>query len=151
MNEIIVIGTNPPCPRCGLLTSVLKEKITELNINANVRHLCYTDVEAKSFAKKIGLETGTAKDVSKKLGIPINIEGMQELIIDNSSEENFEYKKYNQNNWSSELDKFLREFEKKAIRAKILMTPILVINNQIIHSGSVPRLSYIENLLRNLK
>ncbi len=151
MNEFIVIGTNPPCPRCSLLTNVLNEKVKELHLSANVIHLCYTDSKAKDFAKKIGFETGTAKDVAKKLGIEILFEDINEIIINSSLKENIEYAKYNHNSWSFELDEFLRNFEKKATSCGILMTPILIVNGEVKHSGSIPRLSYIEYILRNLK
>jgi len=66
MNSIIIIGTHPPCPRCKLLTKVVTVKVQELGINTEVRHVVYTDVEAKEFADELGLEPGTASLVAKK-------------------------------------------------------------------------------------
>lgn len=43
MNRIIIIGVQPPCPRCKLLGKVIDEKVKELQIDAEVKHLAYTD------------------------------------------------------------------------------------------------------------
>lgn len=61
MNEIIVIGANPPCPRCSLLTNVIMEKVKELGISVNILHLSYSDEETHKFAEKIGFKTGDGK------------------------------------------------------------------------------------------
>ncbi|RPH33684.1 MAG: hypothetical protein EHM93_04275 [Bacteroidales bacterium] len=151
MNKIVVIGTQPPCPRCKLLTNVLIEKVKETGINAEVRHLAYTDEESKLFAKSIGLETGTAKDVSKRIGITIESEKISSLIRNYELEENKEYKNYNDSNWSFELDDFLRPFEQKAKSVGILMTPILIINSELKHNGSLPRIKRIEDWILELK
>jgi len=151
MNKIVIIGTDPPCPRCSLLTNAVKEKVKEFGINAEVRHAAYTDDEAKIFAKSIGLEAGTAKDVAKKLGVSIDMEKISKLARNDKLEANLEYKLYNKNSWSFELDEFLRPFERKAKEAGILMTPILIINNKVKHNASVPRLREIEKWLHELK
>ena len=46
MNKILIIGTQPPCPRCKLLTNVVSEIVKEFGIKAEVIHLSYTDEES---------------------------------------------------------------------------------------------------------
>jgi hypothetical protein len=149
MNTIIIIGTDPPCPRCKLLTKFVSVKVKELGINAAVRHLVYTDAESKTFAEGLGLETGTASSVAKRMNVVID--NSRKLILDFDSEFNVEYEDYFFTNWSYELDEHLRVFENTAKEVGILMTPSLIINGVLKHSGSVPRFSQLEAWLLELK
>ena len=150
MNNIIIIGTRPPCPRCGLLAKVVTEKIKELGISAEVTHLAYTDEAAKDFAQKMGLEAGTAKAVAQRISREIDFQKLAELE-QNAENEGSEYEKYNDCGWSFAFDEVLRPFEKSAQEAGILMTPVLIINGEVKHQGSVPRLHEIEEWLGALK
>jgi hypothetical protein len=149
MNTIIIIGTEPPCPRCKLLTTFVSVKVKELGINAEVRHLVYTDAESKTFAEGFGLETGTSSSVAKRMNVEIN--NSRKIIPNFDSEFNVEYEDYFFTNWSYELDEHLRLFENTAKEVGILMTPSLIINGVLKHSGSVPRFSQLEEWLLELK
>jgi hypothetical protein len=149
MNSIIIIGTEPPCPRCKLLAKVVAEKVKELGVDADVKHLVYTDAESNEFAAVLGLETGTASTVAKRMNVEIN--HSRKLVPNFESEYNTEYEDYFFTNWSYELDEHLRIFENKAREEGILMTPSLIINGELKHSGSVPRLSQLEKWLLDLK
>ena len=72
MHDILIIGTEPPCPRCGLITRYIKSRCEALGLNARVRHLAYHEPEAIAFAQSAGLVPGTAKDVALLAGIPID-------------------------------------------------------------------------------
>lgn len=147
-HQIIIIGTNPPCPRCKLLFDVLTQKCNELEIDAEIRHLTYTDDEAVGIAKTLGLDTGTAGLVAKRLGV--EIDNTKKRTANFDSEFNSEYEDYNFSGWTYELDELLRPFELKAIEVGILMTPALIINNQLKNQGSIPRMGTIENWLNEL-
>ncbi len=149
-NSIIVIGVNPPCPRCKLLGKVMDAKVKELQIDADVRHVTYTDAEARQFAQSIGLETGTAKDVSRKIRQEIDSDKISALLNNRIINPDCEFNDYNDCNWSFELDELLRPFENKAREAGILMTPILIINGELKHQGSVPGLNKINEWLLEL-
>lgn len=151
MNEIIIIGTEPPCPRCGLLSHFIERKVEEQKIEAQVKHLNYTDDKAKSFAKSQGLQPGTAKDVAKSIKQEINKIELSGLLNKNVSGKANEYDAYNTSNWSNELDEFLRPFEERAEEAGIMMTPIIIINGKIKHQGSVPEMEKILEWLLQLK
>jgi hypothetical protein len=148
MNSILIIGTQPPCPRCKLLTKVVTVKVKELGINAEVKHLAYTDTEAKEFAEKLGLEPGTASLVAKRMNV--EIDNSKKIVPNLNTEFNVEYEDYSYTNWSYELDEHLRLYENKAKEVGILMTPSLIINGKLKHSGSVPRLAQIEEWLLDL-
>ncbi len=142
MNSIIIIGTEPPCPRCKLLEKIVTDKVKELGINAVLNHAVYTDTDAKEFAAGVGLVPGTASSVAKKMNLVID--NSKKIIPDFDSEYNVEYEDYFFTNWSYELDEHLRVYENNAKELGILMTPSLIINGNLKHSGSVPRLSQIE-------
>jgi len=128
---------------------VVSVKVKELGINAEVRHLVYTDAESKAFAQELGLETGTASSVAKRMNV--EIDNSRKIIPNFDSEFNIEYEDYFYTNWSYELDEHLRIFENMAQEVGLLMTPSLIINGVLKHSGSVPRFSQIEEWLLELK
>ena len=150
MNNITVIGTEPPCPRCRLLRNIILAKIDQYRIITEFKHLSYLDKESIKFAESIGLEAGTAKDVAKKLNLEINSEELSTRLKFKSKSLNPEYEQYNNCNWSFELDEFLRPFENKAKDVGILMTPVLIINGKLMHQGSVPKMEKIEEWLDSL-
>ncbi len=150
-HKIIIVGVQPPCTRCKLLGKVVDEKVKELHIDAEVRHLNYNGTEVKEFAQSIGLESGTAKDVAKRIHLEIDVNKMNEVLNTKTIKPDCEYKDYNDCNWSYELDELLRPFENSAKEAGILMTPVLIINGELKHQGSVPQLRKINEWLLNLK
>lgn len=147
---IHIIGTEPPCPRCGLLTNIVSDMIKELDITAEVRHVDYKSKEAEAFGKRIGLEPGTAKDVARRMNRPIDTTRLSALLQGKNSMKNDDYSAYNTCNWSRELDEFLRPYEDAAPDVGIIMTPILIINGEVIHNGNVPEIKQVEKYLLNL-
>ena len=147
-NLIEIIGTQPPCPRCRLLTDVIKNKITELKINAEVKHIGFKEPEAVEFAKTLGLQPGTSSIVAQILNIAME---HKKIIPDDNSPLNAEYDEYLYTGWSYELDEQLRYFENNAREVGILMTPAIVINGKLKHAGSVPRISILTEWLSELK
>jgi small redox-active disulfide protein 2 len=140
-NEIWIIGTDPPCPRCHHLTNMVHDLVNELDLPIRVRHLSYTDKEAVEFAGTMGLEPGTAKNVAQKgemdmdwkriqqlAGIPAKaLEGKEEPVCCPAVAE-----------WTPELDEVLRPCQEQALSLGIMMTPVLVLSGRVHHQGSVP-------------
>ena len=149
MNKIIIIGTVPPCPRCELLTEIVKTEKELLKLDADVSHISYTKEEASEIAERIGMIPGTAKDVAKSIGEEIHLENMPKLVESIEIDPNFKQfeKLFHE---VKILDDWLRPFEEKAKDAGILMTPVLIINGTIKHSGSVPDLKTIDEWLLDL-
>jgi predicted DsbA family dithiol-disulfide isomerase len=156
MNTILIIGTIPPCPRCGLLSEIVAKEVQLLGVEAEVRHIAYTSDEAKEISRTQGLEPGTAKEVAKKLGMEIN-------LGENSSDQMTQYARLNETldpnlkefeklfKKVAILDNLLRPYENMAKETGFLMTPVLIINGEIKHQGSVPSVAMIENWLAKLK
>ncbi len=150
MQEIVIIGTRPACPRCQLLYNAITQMVGEMGIEATISHFAYTDMESATYVSASGLQAGTAKDVAKKIGVEIDFERMSRLEYNEAIEENNEYKRFNNCNWSFELDLFLRPIERRAQEAGIIMTPILIINHKLKNMGSIPRLKQIEEWLSEI-
>ncbi|HBH49114.1 MAG TPA: hypothetical protein DDX98_10760 [Bacteroidales bacterium] len=148
MKQIIIIGTEPPCPRCGLLTKVVCEKAEEQSKAVEVEHIAYTSERAKKIAKNLGLTIGTAKDVALKLGKQIDKFRLDSILDHGCPCSSPDYNKYTEFKWSPQLDDFLRPYEDKAKEVGILMTPVLIINNVLKHAGSVPKLEKIEKWIK---
>lgn len=151
MNQIVIVGVEPPCPRCKLLGNIIDAKVKELNIEAEVFHWAYSTPEARKMANIFGLIPGTAKDVSAKIQVPIDSERVG--LAKNSAviHPDYDFRVYNNCNWTFELDEALRIFENQAKDVGIMMTPVLIINGEVKHQGSVPSFSKINEWLRQLK
>lgn len=156
MDRIIVIGTVPPCPRCQLLTEIVTVKSDVMGLDTEIRHISYTDQEAAVIAGHKGLTPGTAKDVARILGQNIDQKDMKKFT-EIPEPEFMEYLEpglkpfINLFREVHILDHWLRSFENQAEEVGILMTPVLVINGEIKHRGSVPDLQQIEVWLSELK
>ncbi len=156
MHQIIVIGTVPPCPRCGLMTAIVTSIIQKLDLDAAARHISFKSGEAAKLAQSFGLTPGTAHEVAQELGRALDPETMpkapdeDELAFIDGLDADLKpltslFREVNI------LDNWLRSYENTARDADILMTPVLIIDGMIKHSGSVPAPAVIENWLSELK
>jgi small redox-active disulfide protein 2 len=142
-DEIWVIGTDPPCPRCDLLAQMAHELVNELDLPIMIRHLVYTDDEARQFAASLGLKPGTAKEVAKEAGIEIDWDEVYRIIDapgapgGQPSEETCCPMRPGAK-WTPALDLALRPCEERALSVGVMMTPVLVMAGSICHQGSVP-------------
>ncbi|NDL67526.1 thioredoxin family protein [Anaerotalea alkaliphila] len=154
MNRIVIIGTQPACPRCRLLTAVVSEKVKDMELDAEVRHMAYSSEEAVAIAKKAGLTPGTAKDVARILDRKVDLHDkeaerdLETLDLTGLEPHLQPLAQLMREVWI--LDHRLRFFENKAQEAGILMTPVLVVNGKILHQGSMPGLDKIGAWLSEL-
>lgn len=139
-----IIGTDPPCPRCGLLFAVVEEIMAEMGLSPKPRHLVYSGDEALAIAGACGLVPGTAKAVAQAIGRPIPAQSMTEVMAHPPQDPSHEYHAFASFGWSPALDDLLRPFEEAAPGAGILMTPVLVVDGRVVHRGSVPSRRQIE-------
>lgn len=153
-NNIMVIGTVPPCPRCRLLTEILTSEVKVLGIDAEIRHISYTSDEALVIAEKLGLKPGTAKEVADKLGVGLNTTSanvieVQALQWDDKKNKHLAHLKslFKEVNI---LDNRLRFLEDAAEDNGILMTPVFMINGRVLYKGSVPNIDFIVKALSEL-
>lgn len=153
--EIWIIGTDPPCPRCALLTQRTHEACRKIGISLVIRHIGYTDVAARFFARSLGKNTGTAKDVAGKAGIAVHWDRVSFLAGKQSAPAVTECCGTNASiveaagKWTPELDEILRPCQEQAESVGILMTPVLVVRGRVKHSGSVPSLEKIRRWIED--
>ncbi len=149
-DEIWIIGTEPPCPRCHHLNEMVHELAGELGLSVRIRHLSYSDEEAAAFARGMSLEPGTAKDVARKGDIPMDWQRIYQLanVPSNGTEKNQEDVCCpSVAPWTPELDEILRPCQDKALDLGIMMTPVLVLSGHIRHQGSVPEREQVKTWL----
>jgi hypothetical protein len=121
---------------------MVKDIVTDLDLPVTVRHLAYTGIEAREFATALDLTPGTAKEVAGRLGIDVDWQAVYDLI-DRSGRKGPDAKDTGccptaAAKWTPDLDKALLPCEERALDAGIMMTPVLVINGEKVHQGSVP-------------
>jgi len=133
--DVLIIGTEPPCPRCDLLSILVKEG-APTSLLVNLTHCAFNALQANELAKKLGCKIGTAKHVAKDAGVPMDWEAVSRLVEGKKSALPQEHRPADM--WSPELDHALEPCQRVAESAGYLMTPILLVNGKVVHHGSVP-------------
>lgn len=129
--EIIIIGTEPPCPRCRETYERVRTVAKEIAFQPLIRKIVYSSEEAQHFGK-----VGTAHEVAEWSGIQINWDRVRELA---SGE------------WTPELDQLLMPLTKKAKGEGWIMTPVVVIDGRVVHFGEVPGMDDLLKILNNYR
>ncbi len=142
--DVMVIGTEPPCPRCDLLGRLVGEAAGS-DIRVTWRHCAFDSNEAKSFGLESGFKTGTAKHVAEEAGIPMDWDAVYGIIEREKKSAGPDSRPADA--WTPELDSALAPCQAAAESVGYLMTPILVINGQVKHHGSVPEKEQIAQWL----
>lgn len=131
--------------------NIIKSKLVELEIDAAYTHMAYTTDESAILAEKHGLRPGTAKTVAEVLHEEVDSDAFTSLLKSYRSNPESPYARYNDCNWSVQMDELLRPFELRAKKAGIIMTPVLIINGEIVHQGSVPEIGLLDQWLLALE
>jgi hypothetical protein len=152
--EIWIIGTEPPCPRCDYLTRMVKDIVATVGVPASVRHLSYTCDESRQFAASLGLQPGTAKDVARIAAVDVDWNRIHALL-DGPDEQKTADRESSccptaATKWSPALDEALKPCEQIAPKAGILMTPALVLGGRLFHQGSVPDRRRVNGWIREV-
>lgn len=146
--EVWIIGVDPPCPRCDLTRQRAERLAKEMGISVSVRHLIYSDSEARAFGESIGKELGTAKDVVQKTGAEIDWNYIAAVHKNPPSQpEDIDIIDGPAKHWSPEFDEALRPCQEKAESVGLLMTPIVVVQGEMKHHGSVPSIEQLKSWL----
>jgi hypothetical protein len=146
--EVLIIGVDPPCPRCDLTKQRVERLSKEMGLSLTIRNLIYSDSEAREFAKSLGKELGTAKHVAEKAGIEMDWGKVRGAVKNPPSKpEDFDKIEGPATRWSPEMDEALYPCQKKAESFGMLMTPILIIQGEVKHQGSVPSLEQLRSWL----
>lgn len=133
---VIVIGTEPPCPRCDLVGRLVEEIAREANVEVDLRHIAFDSADARTLGRELGRKVGTAKHVAQAAGVRMDWEAVQRLM-DRRREELGPGARPAET-WTPVLDQMLEACRQVADSAGYLMTPVLVVNGVVKHHGSVP-------------
>lgn len=148
MNDLLVIGTEPQCPRCRLLSAVLAEKCRAGQLDARVRHCSYENEEAAGIGRKLGLTVQTAKEVARRWGRPLDADALDRLCRPDRNERALSpWSECNDGSWCQALDDYLQPWQQEAEHQGVLMTPVLVCDGRVLWSGSVPDPATLARLL----
>jgi hypothetical protein len=126
--DIIIIGVEPPCPRCRLLHEITRDVLRKLGLKANVEKIDYTCDEAHTFGR-----VGSAHDIAQWAGIDVDWDAVSRIASVG---------------WSPALDDMLMPCKQKADAEGWLMTPVLVIDGKIASMGYVPARKYIRDIIQ---
>lgn len=116
--EIIAIGTEPPCPRCRESYARVKEAAKEITPQSTVRKIVYTSAEAQKFGR-----VGSGHEIAEWGGITVDWDEVRRLAA---------------GEWTPELDRLLMPLKEVAVREGWIMTPVVVIDGEVVHFGNVP-------------
>jgi hypothetical protein len=146
--EVWIIGVDPPCPRCDLTRQRVERVANKSGGTLKIRHMIFSDPDARAFAESLGKETGTARHVSEKAGVTVAWDHVHAVVANPPSRpEDFEEIGGIARQWSPEMDEAIRPSQEKADSVDILMTPILVVDGVVKHHGSVPSLEQLRSWL----
>ena len=126
--KITVIGVVPPCPRCKHMYDLAGEAAEELGLEVSMNKIAYDGDEVQKYGK-----VGTAHHIAEWTGMEMDWSKIREVI----SEE-----------WSQELDDCLMPCTRKAEEKGWLMTPVLLIDDEVAFSGYVPKKEDIKEALK---
>ena len=148
VKEIWIIGVDPPCPRCSLAKQRVERIAREMEPPASIKNMVYTDLRSGEFARSLGKEIGTAKHVADKAGMDMDWNQVITIVNDPPSKP-LDYEQIDgpAKKWSAEMDEALRPCEEMADKLNMLMTPVLVMDEKVLHHGSVPSVSQIQSWL----
>ena len=139
--DIYIIGTQPPCPRCGLLEHLVKHEVSKLAATrqhrCSVQHFAWNSCVGQSLCGEASpyVDIGTAHEVAEALHIEVDWGKVQAVACANDVRQ---------------LDQLLRPVENAAKKNKWLMTPVFIMNGRVLSQGSVPQEEFIETSLQKL-
>jgi hypothetical protein len=134
--EVLVIGTDPPCPRCDLLLVRAEEVARALSRPIRVRHVPFFSKEATIVGQKAGRRLGTPGHVAEAAGITVDSARRDELIAERRKVAGEVRRPADL--WTPALDALLDECRAAADSVGFLVTPILVVDGEVKHHGNVP-------------
>jgi hypothetical protein len=134
--HVLIIGTNPPCPRCDLLTVRAHEVTEALGRSIEIRHAFLDSAEAAAVGQAANRRVGTPKHVSAETGIPIDWAQVDALVGERRREVGPEARAAQ--TWTPAMDALIDPCRKAAEAVGLFMTPVLVVNGTVKHHGSVP-------------
>jgi hypothetical protein len=143
--DVLIIGTNPPCPRCDLLTVRVREAAETFSRPFRMRHAFFDSAEAAAVGQAANRRVGTPKHVSAETGIQVAWDQVDRLVEERRREVGQEARPAQ--TWSLAMDALIGPCRDAADAVGFFMTPILVVNGTVKHHGSVPTVDQIREWL----
>lgn len=143
--EVLIIGTNPPCPRCDLLAIRVHEAADAYEQPIEMRHAFFDSAEASAVGLAANRRVGTPKHVSAETGIQVDWDQVNQLVGERRRVVGPEARAAQ--TWTPALDAQFEPCRRASEAAGFLMTPILVVNGTVKHHGSVPTVEQISEWL----
>ena len=143
--DVLIIGTNPPCPRCDLLTLRVHEAAEALEQPIEMRHVFFDSAEAAAVGQAANRRVGTPKHVSAETGIQVDWDQVAGLVEERRRVVGAEARAAQ--TWTPALDALFDPCREAAEAVGFFMTPILVVNGTVKHHGSVPTVEQIREWL----
>lgn len=144
--DVLVIGVEGSCPRCDLLVLLVEQIAADLGLPVAVKHCAYGSEEAITLAEDMGIRIGPAKEVAEAAGVEADWDRVYDLIQERRQAAGPDSRLADA--WTPELDSLLQPVEEQAERVGFLMTPVLIVDGQVRHHGSVPSREQIAEWLR---
>ena len=138
MVEVLVIGVEPPCPRCDLVHLWVDEIADAYPGKVRVMNLSFQSVTAQTFGAERGKRVGTAHEVSAATGVLLDDKALSDwtvkraLVMDEEPTRPAEL-------WEPEMDAIIEPCRQAALASDWLMTPIFIINGEVLYHGGVPK------------
>jgi hypothetical protein len=142
---VLVIGTDPPCPRCDLLILRAHEAAEGLEQTIEIRHAFFDSDEAAAIGQAANRRVGTPKHVSAASGIPVDWDQVDRLVAERRRAVGVEARAAQA--WTPAVDALIDPCREAAEAVGYFMTPILVVNGEVKHHGSVPSVQQIREWL----
>lgn len=143
--EVLIIGTNPPCPRCDLLDLRVHEAAEGLEQPSEIRHAFFDSAEAAAVGQAANRRVGTPKHVSAETGIPVDWGQVERAVEERRRVVGAEARAAQ--TWTPALDALIDPCREGAEAVGFFMTPILVVNGIVKHHSNVPTVEQIREWL----
>ena len=129
--KITIIGTEPPCPRCQETYTRVRQVIQEMDPTISIKKIAYSSPEAQSYGK-----VGSAHEIADWAKINVDWDKVREVAS---------------KGWTQELDDLFMPLKEKSEQAGWLMTPVVLINDKVVHCGCVPELNVLRKIIIHAK
>jgi glutaredoxin len=119
-----VIGPYPPCIRCHRVYRMLKQLKKEKSIDMEIERIYAGSEEAEKYGKIVEAEV-----FAEKMGIDLD------------------YRKLFEQRDINAIDEKLAPYVEMAKEQSIFLTPVIIVNGNIVSMGRVPRREELEELV----
>ena len=134
--ELLIIGTDPPCPRCDRTEMMAARIIKDCGTDCTIRMLDLYSEEAGRIAEAMGRMIGTTNEISKASGVAVDRKAFAVAVLKASEGKDDNCRPGEL--WSPAFDEALDAVSKAAEQVNYYMTPVILVDGELLWHGSVP-------------